>query len=1031
MTRRSDDWKERLFENTGQGDPLPVGECVRLAEIGDLHFESSSFATALDYYRQLLDRETLVSLDLPEAVRILRKSIDCALNSGDLRVARELLDLATDFMEDEETAQHPDHGHLAATIQGRFSCLLTQRSQYQESLRVAKHAFAVLALTDDHREVGNLQVTMGVCHHRLGRLSKAEEFYSDALATFRRIGDKIGMSVLYNNLALLHKNTCRWRRALEFQDKALAIVASHGDTHLLARMYLNRGIILRKAEKPGEAREALEKSLRLAGSLGDRDRQTKASLALGILELESGNQVRAEELILEGQQLAEHCGFLREATIADEYMGDILLQRGEHQKALYNYGLGLEKTRIIGRISDLEGELLRRSAQAYQSAGDHAKALSAAQAAVSVCMSCNEDYELGFCHMILGASGIAMGDADQGDHDFRTAIEIFKRQDLPLHRAKAVLAYHDAVRGTATQAQLVTLRRNLVECTSSTAVRGNDRILFRLYFSLAEVHADLDQLDEALLTLSELERIAVGLDDGKIRDDVLRLQEKLETDLCTGIVEDPARSKAIASLSGLLREGVSPGSGLRGVLMAALQKTGADLGVLAITHGGSKQFVAEGVEDEPARKMAAVFRKRIMAMDRPQPVVLNKPADTSGDAIFKSRPFSDFDSWLCLPIEAHGSLYGLLLLAGNSGVGEILPTFHRSLEFLDTLLGLLALGLPDPDTTASTSVSNESGHVQIDGIHFENIITANESMLDTLRLVSKVAPSELTVLLQGETGTGKGLLAQAIHDLSPRSSRKFMSINCAAMPEHLLESELFGHVKGSFTGAYNDNPGLLNSAEGGSIFLDEIGKLPLNMQGKLLHFLDTKVVRPVGSNRENKVDVRIICATKGELKDMVERGEFLEDLYYRLLDFPIRIPPLRDRIDDIQILAPYFLQRYAERNDVELPGMTSGFMASIKSFSWPGNVRELEKTLSRAIVLANGETMLQPSHLPARIRIETGDGDDSSTTPLKKTIADVEAREIAFTLKQTNGNKSRASRLLGISYPNMLKKIKLYGLDQS
>jgi transcriptional regulator with PAS, ATPase and Fis domain len=384
------------------------------------------------------------------------------------------------------------------------------------------------------------------------------------------------------------------------------------------------------------------------------------------------------------------------------------------------------------------------------------------------------------------------------------------------------------------------------------------------------------------------------------------------------------------------------------------------------------------------------------------------------------------DSCVFMPIALHDRQFGLLFL-GKSGVGATASAFDRSsLDFLATYMGFLALFLyekgrgGDPEAPATPFERIES---------FENIITQNSKMLEVLGLARKVAPSDLTVLLNGETGTGKGLLAYSIHALSNRSERRFMAINCAAIPETLLESELFGHKRGSFTGAHSDKKGLLAEAEGGTVFLDEIGKMPLSMQGKLLQFMDTKVVRPVGANTEFTVDVRVICASKSDLHEMARAGQFLEDLYYRLLDFPLVIPLLRERPDDVELLTRHFVERFSQELKSEIPALDRVFLDCLVQYNWPGNVRELEKSLRRAIVLAQGEPVLRPEHLPTEISggLATGAADEE-IQPLRETMAQIECREIGRALAVSHGNKSQAARLLKISYPNLLKKIRHYGL---
>jgi transcriptional regulator with GAF, ATPase, and Fis domain/tetratricopeptide (TPR) repeat protein len=1024
---------ERQPKRTSSNGSSHSDAALRLKEIGDLHFEASAFSSALDYYQKLLDIADNQEFSPVLSLRVLRKSMDAALNIGDLILMEELLHRAFQLLETNEELSSDERQHELAPILGRQACLFTQRSAYKDALRVAKHAFAVLAITDDHLEVANLQVTMGVCHHRLGRMGKAEEFYNDALATYRRIDDKLGMAILYNNLALLLKNACRWDRALDYQQKSIRMADAHGATHLLARLCLNEGIILRKSERHGEARASFEKCLRLSRSLGDVDRQAKVNLALGHLEMLDGHLVRAEELILEGKHLSDQAGFLREATIADEYMGDILIQRGEYDSALYNYGLGLEKTRTLGTVTDLEGELLRRCAHAYLLQGDMTRAVESAEAALAVCSSCGEDYEIGFCHETLGAGLLALDRPVEAENHFKEAISVFQGQNLPIQACESILGYLDAMLDEASQETLMNLRRLLNEALEGDGARRNDDLFSRLQVGLAEIQIRLGQLDEAMLTVCEIERILGSQGGGQLNKIASRLRLRIEKGLMGEGEDLEEHLSAVSSISGFVRGNGDPELDLTPVLRSSVIRTGADCGFIALLddHDEIDVTACEQLSAELASQTSAWYVDRHHSGQITGPVLVSQ-LDHDHDLVRHVPHLAvAIRSCLIIPVALQGELRGVMCLGLTNDAHEGL-SLKPSLELLSTSMGFLALALTDRRYAFEERRGRAMVMVQERVDCFDNIITGNSKMLEMLGLVTRVAPSELTVLVHGATGTGKGLLAYSIHALSRRAKKRFLAINCSAIPEALLESELFGHVKGSFTGAYTDKKGLLAEAEGGTVFLDEIGKLPLSMQGKLLHFLDTKIVRPVGSNEEHRVDVRIVCATKRDLRDRVDASEFLEDLYYRLADFPIQVPPLKDRADDIPMLAPYFIERYVKDSDMALPGMTAAFLDALVRYDWPGNVRELEKALNRAIVLANGDNMLRLEYLPPVIAGQALDRDSGQPVqPLRETIQAVEAREITQALKVTGGNKSHTARLLGISYPSLLKKVRLYGISQS
>jgi DNA-binding NtrC family response regulator len=307
-------------------------------------------------------------------------------------------------------------------------------------------------------------------------------------------------------------------------------------------------------------------------------------------------------------------------------------------------------------------------------------------------------------------------------------------------------------------------------------------------------------------------------------------------------------------------------------------------------------------------------------------------------------------------------------------------------------------------------------------------------MLGIVSLVGKINRSRLTILLEGETGTGKTLIARAVHRSSDRAAGPFVTLDCAALPETLLESELFGHVKGAFTGAVTDKKGLFEEADGGTILLDEIGKAGLPTQRRLLHFLDKGEVRPVGATTYRKLDVRVICATSNRnLRADVEKGAFLKDLFYRLNDIMIQVPPLRERVEDVALLAEYFLATFRAETRREIAGISRAAMSRLEQYDWPGNVRELEKAVRRAAILCDDGGWITPDLLPPEITGAAAGhrpGRPSDAPPLKGLVEETERRVVRQALEQNGWNKSRAARSLGLSRKGLKNKIQRYGLDR-
>jgi two-component system response regulator AtoC len=309
-----------------------------------------------------------------------------------------------------------------------------------------------------------------------------------------------------------------------------------------------------------------------------------------------------------------------------------------------------------------------------------------------------------------------------------------------------------------------------------------------------------------------------------------------------------------------------------------------------------------------------------------------------------------------------------------------------------------------------------------DRYRFENIIAKSSKMQRVIEAIKVVAKSNATVLITGESGTGKELVARAIHSQSHRRSKPFVAVSCAALPESLLESELFGHEKGSFTGAYAQKKGKFEFANGGTLFLDEVGEMSANIQVHLLRVLEEKEFTRVGGNEPIRVDVRVISATNKDLRKAIEKQEFREDLYYRLNVVNIELPPLRERKEDVPLLAEHFLHKFAQENQKEITGFSPEATEFLLDYDWPGNVRELENAIERAIILAK-DSLVTVADLPHENMLPA-----RSTVP-GRNLKEVEKNHILNVLCETGGNYSEAARILGITRMTLYNKAREYGFD--
>ena len=324
---------------------------------------------------------------------------------------------------------------------------------------------------------------------------------------------------------------------------------------------------------------------------------------------------------------------------------------------------------------------------------------------------------------------------------------------------------------------------------------------------------------------------------------------------------------------------------------------------------------------------------------------------------------------------------------------------------------------------AELEAENRRLQYQVSDSPLDGIVAASEAMLAVCKMIEKVAPTDVTTLLLGESGTGKELLARALHRLSPRADKNFVAINCAAIPENLLESELFGHEKGAFTGAVKTTPGKVEVAAGGTLFLDEIGDMPMALQAKMLRFLQERVIERVGGRQEISVDVRVVCATNQNPEALIGQGLFREDLYYRISEITINIPPYREREEGRLILARTLLHKYCEKQGRALNGFSDDAVRAIEAYAWPGNVRELENKIKGAVIMADGKLVTA-----ADLQLTPGEEEPESLN-LREVRQRAESKAIRVALAKSYGNISKAAELLGITRPTLYDLLNKYGLS--
>ncbi|RMF56790.1 MAG: GAF domain-containing protein [Calditrichaeota bacterium] len=468
----------------------------------------------------------------------------------------------------------------------------------------------------------------------------------------------------------------------------------------------------------------------------------------------------------------------------------------------------------------------------------------------------------------------------------------------------------------------------------------------------------------------------------------------------------------------------NPNTLLERILEIALQQLSAERGFILLREDGDTELipkVARNIDPEQKSDFSEISSSVVEKVIKTQQPILTYDVqeDSSFDAS-ESVLLHEIRSIACVPLMLKGQLIGVIYIDSR---GKTAGFDKQSLAFLEAFANQSAIAIENARLMESLRSENELLKGEFHRIYaFKEIIARSKSMEQVLQLMGKVLSNTAVVLITGETGTGKELVARAIHYNGPRKDKPFVPVNCAAIPENLLESELFGYKKGAFTGAATDKKGLIELANGGTLFLDEIGELPLSLQVKLLRFLQEREIMRLGDERPIKVDVRIITATHRNLKQEVTEGRFREDLFYRLNVIEIHLPPLRERKKDIPLLAQHFLKKYSKQTDKQVKGFTPEALDKLINYAWPGNVRELENTIERAVILASHQFIEEEDIVLSSV------ADNSEIEP-GMTLEEVSRILLQKTLNAFDGNKTKAAEAMGVSLRWVHYKMKEWNLS--
>jgi len=857
----------------------------------------------------------------------------------------------------------------------------------KQNLRIAEEENA----TDEIPQVFNI---LGIIYWNKGDLPIAQRYYQKSLELSEKIGDICGVAKLYNNLGLLYKHLDDWKKATECYQKSLEIKKKIGDIKGVADVYCNLGIIYKDRGNWDKAEYYYGNGLKMAQKLGDFHIAAIFLNNLGLIYRRRGDWEKAKDYLKKSLKLNRELKNSQGIALSYENLGELYISQGNWTKAFAYLDKSLRTFYRLGVRSE-QAAVYRLLGEVYIGKDNVQKALE-------------------FCYKSLEISR-ELGNLLEEGNTLRVLAALYRLKD---EKENAQKAFFQSIHILKKLGAEYDLGRTLLDLGCWMHKKG------------------IEGLTIGSTTKSPLQCLAQAKEvfqKSGAKKDMVRANELIhkEEKRGLGLPEKEDRLFALYRISQIINSILDPDELLTNLMDLVNLELKAQRGLIFLTNEKTNRLnlkVARNVDKETIEDATKISRKIVREVLKGGKPIIS--SDVGNDPRFKENKsviLNDIRSLICVPLKVKEKVIGTIYV--DSCISSNIFS-EQDLKFLTNFANQAAIAIEN--TKLHQRLRKECEYLREEvrtKYHFENIIGNSARMQRVYGTLENVIKSSATVLIYGESGTGKELIARAIHYNGERKDKKFVAQNCSALPEHLLESELFGYVKGAFTGANKDKKGLFEVADGGTFFLDEISEMSPNLQVKLLRVLEDGEIRKVGGTETQNVDVRIIAATNKDLNKEVNQGKFREDLYYRLNVVNIDLPPLRDRKEDIPLLANHFLNKYSSQNSKGIRGFTQEAMELLTHYHWPGNVRELENEVERAVVLTTNQDLITAEVLSEKLKkvlrqIKIPLKEES----LKKMMDDVECRLLKQALGKNNWNRTRTAKALGLSRQALIKKISKYSL---
>jgi transcriptional regulator with GAF, ATPase, and Fis domain len=934
------------------------------------------------------------------------------------------------------------HTHASASIRAELdyyrALILHAELDFRGSLKKALSSFEYFRSTSDNKKIGRLQKLIARLHLELSELEEAEQVYHDCLATWRRIRDKTGIFDCYNRLAQIKFIRGDFEESAKYLKNAIDSFKASAREDINSEITLIRysGNLARVYILTGEWNQA-ETLLRECIDHNRRnnvnDSLVRNLLSLGYLAIRRRDQRLCEDCFAEVKALLEITQLKKEEAILCEYMGEYYTEFNKYDLGFQAYQKSLKIAESLPARTVLMSQVYRGRAELHLNLADYRRAYIDALKGLEIAREVGERVEEAVCLKILALSSLRYREANDDSDYFELASSAFAGISEKFERARMHLAFSsiDIEPGDKEKAQWC--RRHLKEAAHLFRKLESD-----YYSALAKlVDAGLamheSDFDHAFKAVSEAEEYfdISGSDDDL--GHVYGLRRRIEKGMIEFAESDENEYNLVRSIFDPNEYHVLRQADLEQNLRFLAERISADqafVGLFDFGAGKIKPLAKYEFDSDNLEALRKIIKQSGINVDAIRPFYITAPYESSNGSAELYSDFKEVGSMILIPMDLGSQKSAIIYLQKNKG--------SNGCEYFSK--ADLNLSIAFADILAFRAMEEEKSRLEEDNFRlrtqlenncaFPNIITCNQGMLKMLESVIQVKDSPISILIQGETGSGKDLIAKTIHYNSIRKEKRFISVNCAALPETLLESELFGYKKGAFTGADRDRAGLFEEADGGTFFLDEIGEMPLSIQAKLLRVLEDQEVVRLGDNRGHKVDVRILSATNSDLKVMMSEGRFRQDLYYRLSAMTLKIPPLRERKDDIPLLLTHFFNKYDP--DVK---MDADVRQIFINFAWPGNVRELDNEIKKLALLAGEHKRIDKDLLSKKFFKEQNERHEVDLPEIESfeqdfTLYDYismfEEKYIREALLKNRWVKKHAANALGIPESTLRLKIKEY-----